>query len=120
MTRNSFVDHTIYMNPEAEELLKKILAKDLNDLTDGDKGFLRARRSYLTKEQENTYRNILKQKDEPIEPPVEIVAEPAPFVEQPVEEVVGYSQLLTQAKELGYSGPRISRARLEAFIAEHK
>lgn len=106
------------MNPEAEALLKKILDKDLNDLTSFDKDFLRARRSYLTKEELNKYKAILKLKDEPIAPEPEIKAEPAPFTEE--AKPITYNELLVKAKELGYAGPRISRARLEAFIEEHK
>lgn len=54
------------MNPEAEELLKKILAKSMVALTEDDKAFLRARKSYLKESQLEEYASILEpKKDSP-------------------------------------------------------
>ncbi len=39
------------MNPEAQAELDRILALSPEDLTESDRGFLQARRSYLTEEQ---------------------------------------------------------------------
>lgn len=43
------------MNPEAQAKLDEILAQEPAALTDEDRGFLAARRSYLTEEQRNAY-----------------------------------------------------------------
>ena len=47
------------MNPEAKKVLKEILKKEIFELTDFDLDFLRARRSYLTKEQIKIYTEVL-------------------------------------------------------------
>jgi len=47
------------MNPEAREELDRILALDLHELTEGDRAFLRARRPYLNKEQQEVYAKVL-------------------------------------------------------------
>jgi len=47
------------MNQEAQELLEKILKKELVILSKTDKAFLRARKDYLTEEQLQKYANVL-------------------------------------------------------------
>lgn len=50
------------MNPEAQAVLDEILKKDVDELTDYEIGFLRARRSYLKKAQLEEYSSILNTK----------------------------------------------------------
>lgn len=50
------------MNPEAQERLDEILKKDPETLTQEEIGFLRARRSYLKKSQEEEYASVLETK----------------------------------------------------------
>ena len=52
------------MDPRSQEYLEKILKKELNILTEDDKAFLRARRSYLNKAQLEEYDSILNPKTE--------------------------------------------------------
>lgn len=47
------------MNPEAQEYLNKILAKSPIELTEDEKGFLRARSSYLKESQLEEYDSVL-------------------------------------------------------------
>lgn len=90
------------MNPEARKKLDEILQKDQAILTKDEIGFIRARRSYLKRAELVEYQDILEDKKE-------VRAE---------EPVIGYSELLEQAKGLGYKGPRISRKELDKFIKE--
>jgi hypothetical protein len=48
------------MNQEAQEVFDRIVALDLHELTDDDKAFLRARASYLSKEQSEKFTSVLK------------------------------------------------------------
>ena len=50
------------MNPEAQEVLNKILAKDPSNLTEDDIKFLRARSSYLKASQLEEYDSVLNPK----------------------------------------------------------
>lgn len=50
------------MNPEAQEVLNKILAKDPSNLTEDDIKFLRARVSYLKASQLEEYDSVLNPK----------------------------------------------------------
>ena len=79
------------MDTKSQEILNKILAKDMNDLTDHDKRFLKARSDYLSDEQKKVY-----------------------LAEEKVE--IPYDQLLKMAKEQGYTGGRIPRAELEKYL----
>ncbi len=47
------------MNPEAKEILDKILAKSPQVLTEDEIGFLRARRTYLKPSQIEEYKSVL-------------------------------------------------------------
>ena len=55
------------MNPEDQAVLDKILAKDPETLTEEEKGFLRARSSYLKKAQLKEYDSIINPKAKPAE-----------------------------------------------------
>lgn len=61
------------MNEEAQKILNRITSKELNDLTPNDIIFLKARRSYLTKEQTGYFAPVLfpKKKAEVKETPAE-------------------------------------------------
>jgi len=50
------------MNPEAQEYLNKIIAKELPELTKDNISFLRARRDYLTEEQKEKFSEVLEDK----------------------------------------------------------
>jgi hypothetical protein len=58
------------MNPEAREELDRILAIEPAALSESEIGFLRARRSYLTKEQTEVYADVLAEKPAKAEKPV--------------------------------------------------
>ena len=47
------------MDDKSKEMLKEILSKEPAALTDADKGFLRARSSYLNEEQRSVYAEVL-------------------------------------------------------------
>lgn len=47
------------MNDEARQVLNKIVAKEIEALTEQDIRFLRARESYLTEEQKATFKSVL-------------------------------------------------------------
>jgi len=47
------------MDEQARKTLDEILAKEPAALTDEDKGFMRARRSYLTEEQKAVFAEVL-------------------------------------------------------------
>lgn len=49
------------MNPEAKEYLDKLLQKSPSEFTEDEKGFLRARSSYLKPSQLEEYASILNQ-----------------------------------------------------------
>lgn len=59
------------MNPEAQELLDKILAKEPHELTSDDIGFLKARWMYVGKNSRDKFRSVLEQ-------PAEAQSEQAP------------------------------------------
>lgn len=92
------------MNPEARQLFKEILQKSISELKNHEKTFLQARRSYLTEEQKETYKEVL---NTPIEP------------EKPVVDPnrVPYKELQRKAKALGYPYVGVKREDLEAEIA---
>ena len=55
------------MNFEGKEELDRILEIEPNALTETDADFLRARRSYLTKEQSDVYADVLAEKPAKVE-----------------------------------------------------
>lgn len=87
------------MNPEAQEVLKSILSKDPAELSESERGFLRARRDYLTTEQKRIFAEVLGEEEVRVVTPeeqvvveetipttdAEVVADPNPEV---VPEVV--------------------------------
>lgn len=93
------------MNPEAQKRLDEILKINPVDLTPEQKAFLKARRTYLKKSQAEEYASVLNEKVEQVE-------------EEKVENGLSYPQLLTRAKELGYTGGRVKRPQLEKFVAD--
>jgi hypothetical protein len=48
------------MNEYTQKKFDLITAKDLEDLSDGEKAFVKARRSYLSKKQEEKFAKLLK------------------------------------------------------------
>lgn len=75
------------MNPEAEAKLKKILAKELHELTVEDKAFLKARWTYVGKSSRVKFAKVLDEKIEPVEKKEEEPAE-NPFEESDGEDEV--------------------------------
>lgn len=55
------------MNPEAQEVLKRILDKELHELTSYDKGFLKARWTYVGKNSRKKFASIFDEKPEQID-----------------------------------------------------
>jgi len=62
------------MNPEAQAILDRILKKEIHELTEFDKGFLRARRDYLGRNSRHKFASVLDEKN------------PEPKQEEPQEE----------------------------------
>lgn len=91
------------MNPEAQAVLDEILKINPKDLNVDQRAFLRARRTYLKDSQLEEYQEVLEAE--------EVVEESAETGK------VDYKELLTRAKELGYTGGRVQRSELEKFIA---
>lgn len=58
------------MDETSRQVLDEILAQEPAALTDADKDFLRARRSYLTEEQRHVYADVLAE-DQTFEPDTE-------------------------------------------------
>ena len=52
------------MNPEAQDYLNRIIKKEFEALTPGDVVFLRARKSYLTDAQIETFKKVFEGKVE--------------------------------------------------------
>jgi hypothetical protein len=52
------------MDERSQKRLKEILKKDINDLIDSDKSFLKARQLYLTRDQLGKYINVLTPPDD--------------------------------------------------------
>lgn len=51
------------MNPEAEKILKGIVLKEVEALTEEEILFLRSRRSYLTASEQERYSSVLEPKE---------------------------------------------------------
>ena len=66
------------MNPEAQEVLKKILAKDLNVLTPHDIDFLKARWGYVDRNNRKKFESIFKLKTKEVEKPESPEVPPGP------------------------------------------
>ena len=54
------MDNKLELDKLTQEKLNGILAQEIGSLEDGDKAFLRARRSYLTEEELERYASILE------------------------------------------------------------
>ena len=72
------------MNPEAKEVLSKIVEKTPAELTVEEVDFLYARRSYLTKAQTEEFKDVLNQKAQQVQQGVQ--SEQAKKEEPRVEE----------------------------------
>jgi len=96
------------MDVKTQEYLKKILAKDINDLNENDISFLIARREYLDNYQMNRLKDAMK-----VEKPKMPSSEP----EAVKEAQSSYNELQKQAKKLGMKNVvGTSRVKLEEFI----
>lgn len=101
------------MDTQSQALLDTVLAKDISELTSTDKAVLKARASYLSKEQRATYKGIFKEK-------VEEVVAPRPQGTTRKENI-SYKELQKKAKALGMEKyVAVSRADLELFITTHE
>jgi hypothetical protein len=89
------------MDQESKAYLDKTVLKEVYSLTDFEIAFIRARRDYLTPEQRIKFSSILKEKI---------------FDEKTGVSKDSYEEVLKQAKEKGYNGPRISRSKLEEYL----
>ena len=118
------------MNQEAQNYLNSLINKSLHELTPTNITFLRARRSYLTSEQEEKFSVILED---------QYILQPTPEVIETKEEVkkgdeplkavfkeqiaqLKYNDPMTQAKLLGYMPKGKGRAKrddLELFVLEN-
>ena len=56
------------MNPEAEVELKRIAKKSVEELTVDDIAFLQARQTYLSREEKDYFKDVLKMKVKPKAP----------------------------------------------------
>jgi|GEM_PF-5324251 len=74
------------LDPQVTETLKRILAKDLVELTDHDKAFLRARKSYVGRSSREKFASVFDEvpQEKPAEP--ENVEEKSALVEHPYTE----------------------------------
>jgi len=70
------------MDEQSEVMLKEILSQEPAALTDADKAFLRARRSYLSEEQKAVYAEVLAEQPE-AEQADETASEESEATEQP-------------------------------------
>jgi len=77
------------MDPQSQKVLADIILKDINDLNDDDKAFLRARRAYLTPDQEGKFHSVFEQKYDAL------AGNPPP------DRLALYRSLQKQAKERG-------------------
>ena len=59
LTNNYVFYYYNFMNPEAIELLEKIVKKGPNELNPDERAFLRARSTYLSPEQKKIFKSIL-------------------------------------------------------------
>jgi len=100
------------MDPKSQETLDNILTKSLEALTEDDKAFLRARRSYLNKSQIETYEDVLSEVPAPkeeVEPEVSDAQPPS---------YLSTKDLKVKAEELGVDTKGKSRQEIEDLIKE--
>lgn len=86
------------MNKEAQEVLNNIVKKEPYELTEADKGFLRARRSYVSAEDMERFSSVFEDIEE--------------------TPTLSYQDLVKKAKELGIKHQGVKKAELEQLIAE--
>ena len=91
------------MNEEAKKTLKRLLETDVNDLKPWNIAFLKARASYLTKQQRKNYKALLKKKVKLPKPPAD-------------ETYISYKDLQKRAKEYNLPYKGVDRSELEQAI----
>lgn len=97
------------MNPEAEVELKRILAKDADQLTEEEKGFLRARKGYVGKISREAFASVFNEESVKVEKKVEKV------------KLTEYEKLLKQVQDLGYPvTPEATEEELRSLIEVDK
>lgn len=94
------------MNQEAQDILDRVVKKDIVELTPFDIAFLRARRMYLTAEDKEKFKDVLKGKNK---------KESEPQTNQKT-----YKELQKEAKELGLPYKGASFDELEVAISTVK
>lgn len=118
------------MNIEAQRHLNAIINKSLHELTPTDIIFLKARRSYLTSDQEERFITILESETVvPSTPEVAEVKEDKKKEDTSLRSVLKeqisqmkYNDLVNQAKQFGYATKgkgRAKREELERFVLEN-
>lgn len=91
------------MDEVSKEKLNRITSTDPEALTEGDKKFLRARRSYLNKTNKKKFEGVLKAKE--VKPEV---------VKDPLE--VSLKDLKMLARDYGIDEKGVSRAKIESSL----
>jgi len=101
------------MNPEATKALEVICKKEVHELTEYDKGFLRARVSYLTPREFEKYESVFETHEDntliPVEP-----AEPKKVVKN--DGLKEFHELQKQAKALGIDTRGLNKEQLKDAI----
>lgn len=96
------------MDKLSEEMLAKICAKDVHELTKEDKAFLRARRSYLSYDQERKFKEALDEK-----PEAEVEEAPAEKLNRPA--------LMKEAKAMGLTVTKeMTAPQIKGMITDRK
>lgn len=106
--------------PEAtRKHIEQLLAKDINDMNYADKAYLRARKDYLTRSEQEDFSEVLKGKLKSPKVEVEEVPNSNTFV-SPDE--MGYNELIARAEQLQIKGvkPGMSQAKLLTLVKEEE
>lgn len=99
-----------------QTVLDQITTKEIAELTPFDIAFLRARAFYLTPYQAEKYAPVL---NGPLSTPKSVEEAVQPVTEATPTASMNYHELKAKAKELGLKSTKVSRAKLEEYIAEH-
>lgn len=102
------------MDEKSKEILQNILSKELYALSEYDISFLRARRTYLSKEQKKKYAKFLKDKPQP-KPESQEGDGKAPEGDEANQPVADGETLQNEAKK---PVSRMNRKELEAKAKE--
>lgn len=117
------------MDDISQKKLDGILQKDVSAITDADASFLRARSSYLNKEQKEKFADMLEenlsQSQSPspsysLTPSISPTPSPSPEDEEaPMLSKMSYKELVDKARERGVKlGRRVKREELLHIIEE--